>query len=112
MHLPHSKKAEVPAHKITEYLLSSTHRAGKSKAAFFLKHGFTKANWRLLADSLRQHAIDNLVGEMSETPFGRRYVVDGQVIAPDGNALNVRTVWFIRPRARVPVFVTAHPIKR
>jgi len=37
MMLPNAAEARVPEDKIVKYLLSATHRAGKSKAAFFAR---------------------------------------------------------------------------
>ncbi len=40
--LPHAKLAVVPERKITRYLLNPAHPAGGSKAALFLRFGFTR----------------------------------------------------------------------
>jgi len=110
--LPNADAAVIPQAKIAGYLLSPTHRAGRSKAAFFGKHGFKAADWQLLAQSLRAHAGSNAVSRTEETAFGMRYVIDGLLHAPDGTALNVRSVWFISWGIGVPRFATAHPLKR
>lgn len=110
--LPNANAAEVPENKVVGYLLSTTHTAGKSKAAFFGKHGFVVTNWQALARALREHAKENPVLKTDETAFGKRYVVDGTLIAPDGAILNVRSVWFISTNTAVPRFATAHPLKR
>ncbi|MGH7828144.1 MAG: DUF6883 domain-containing protein [Candidatus Binatia bacterium] len=34
------ERAEISETKIVKYLLSTTHRAGKSKATFFMEFGF------------------------------------------------------------------------
>jgi len=110
--LPNANAAEVPENKIVGYLLSTTHTAGKSKAAFFGKHGFAATDWHALAQALREHAKKNPVLQTDETAFGKRYVVDGTLHAPDGTILNVRSVWFISINSAVPRFATAHPLKR
>ena len=110
--LPHPESAEIPEGKLVGYLLSPSHRSGKSKAAFFSKHGFSGENWQLLAAALRRHATENLLSRVDETAYGARYVVDGPLAAPDGSRLNVRTVWFINHGTAVPRFATAHPLKR
>jgi len=92
--------------------LSSTHRAGKSKAAFFGASGFSAGDWAVLAEALRRHAIENEVEEREETEFGVRYVVDGPLHAPDGSLLHVRSVWYTDRGGREPRFVTAHPLRR
>ncbi len=112
MVLPNAASAEVPEDKIRKYLLSATHRSGKSKAAFFLRFGFNAQDWQQLAAALQRHAKENPVAEAETTEFGTRYVIDGPLIAPDGTALNVRSVWFINRDADAPRFATAHPLKR
>jgi hypothetical protein len=112
MMLPNAVEARVPEDKIVKYLLSATHRAGKSKAAFFARFGFTVQRWEELAAALERHARENPVAMSEVTAFGTRYVVDGTLVAPDGAALNVRSVWFISHEKGAPRFATAHPLKR
>ncbi|MDB9515317.1 hypothetical protein PN499_29375 [Kamptonema animale CS-326] len=59
MKLPHYERAVVPQKKITEYLLSLTHRDGKSKANFFLRFGFSVYDWEVMAIALLRHAADH-----------------------------------------------------
>jgi len=40
MKLPLAAEAEVPKAKNALYLLNPNHRSGKSKAQFFITHGF------------------------------------------------------------------------
>lgn len=112
MKLPTAELAEVPGRKVTQYLLNPAHPVGGSKAAFFLRFGFTAANWQQLAEALRQLARENEVAETEQTRHGRRYVVDGRLAAPNGSSLNIRTAWFIDAAGGAPRFVTAHPLPR
>jgi hypothetical protein len=112
MKLPDVEKAEIKESKITQYLLSTTHRAGKSKASFFIRFGFDPDRWEELATALRQHARDNEITLEEKTVFGTRYVIDGLLKAPDERWLNVRTAWFINRVGDPPRFVTAHPLRR
>ena len=112
MKLPHGDRLEIPQAKVVQYLLSSTHRAGRGKAGFFSAFGFQMSAWEVLADALRQQARDNLVTLSEGTPFGTRYIVEGPLVAPNGRQLQVRTVWFIDEGGQVPRFVTAYPLKR
>ena len=95
MHLPYHHQGMVSEGKIVHYLLSSTHRAGKSKAAFFAARGFRTKHWTQLAEALRHHAGAHPVTQQEETPFGTRFVIDGPLAAPDGQLLQIRSVWFI-----------------
>src|SRR5688500_5873149 len=110
MKIPNVHLAVVPEQKITRYLLNPLHPAGGSKATFFLRFGFTGADWQRLADALLLHARKNEVVAMEQTGHGTRYVVDGAMAAPDGSVLNVRSAWYIGIGADAPRFVTAHPL--
>lgn len=112
MKLPHVDRVEIPKAKVLQYLLSSTHRAGKGKAAFFTAFGFTASQWEDLASALQRHVQDNAVKLAEHTTFGTRFVIEGPLIAPDGWSLQVRSVWFIDEGSQTPRFVTAYPLKR
>ena len=43
--------------------------------------------------------------------YGMRYIVDGDLQAPDGSFLRIRSVWFVHTGEIVPKFITAHPLK-
>jgi hypothetical protein len=112
MKLPDVDKAEIPEAKVVRYLLSTTHRAGKSKASFFMEFGFDPERREELAKALKQHALDNEVALEERTTFGTRYVIDGRLKAPNGTWLNIRTAWFIDREGDAPRFITAHPLRR
>jgi hypothetical protein len=112
MKLPHADRLEIRKAKVVQYLLSSTHRAGKGKAGFFSAVGFAASQWEDLAHALRKHARDNAVTRTEETVFGTRYVIEGALIAPHGRHLQIRSVWFIDEGGQTPRFVTAYPLKR
>ena len=112
MKLPHVDRLETRKVKVVQYLLSSTHRAGKGKAAFFSAIGFTTSQWEDLANALQKHARDNAVVLTEDTPFGTRYVIEGDLVAPQGRHLQIRSVWFIDKDGQAPRFVTAYPLKR
>jgi hypothetical protein len=111
MKLPNLAQATVPEEKITGYLLSSTHRDGKHKAAFFMLFGFRLEAWQELATALLNHARQHDVVREEPSPFGMRYVVEGPLLAPDGRSPNVRAVWFIETGHGQPRFVTAYPLR-
>ncbi|MSU51019.1 MAG: hypothetical protein EXS37_18335 [Opitutus sp.] len=112
MKLPNAHLAVVPQKKIIGYLLNPAHPVGGSKAAFFMRFGFTVEEWSRLAEALLQEARENDVGVSEQTRHGMRYVVDRHVKTSAGASLNVRTAWFIDSAGGVPRFVTAHPLPR
>jgi hypothetical protein len=109
MKLPNFEKAIIPREKITDYLLSPSHRDGRGKAAFFARFGFTAHLWQILAVALLQHAATHEVTKMEASSFGTRYVIEGNLETPDGRAPSVRVVWFIDIGEEIPRLVTAYP---
>ena len=111
MKLPNVEAAVVPEEKITGYLLSTTHRDGRHKAAFFLGFGFAANAWQTLAAALLKHAAEHEVAKAESTPFGTRYVVEGTIETPDGRTPRIRSVWFLDTNQDAPRFVTAYPLE-
>ena len=112
MKLPNREQAFVPRAKVTAYLLSLAHEDGRGKAKFFVRFGFQVEEWQTLASALQRHAADYEVTKVEESPFGKRYVIEGAMAAPDGRFPSVRSVWFIRSGEQSPRFVTAYPLPR
>lgn len=112
MKLPNYAEAIVPQAKITEYLLSNSHSIGKGKAGFFTRFGYARENWQALKKSLLKHAADYEVAKIEPSPFGTRYVIEGDMPTLDGRNPFVRTIWFINTGQEIPRFVSAYPIRR
>ena len=98
--------------KIVRYLLNPNHRAGKSKARFFLSHGFTVEQWTKLAEALRNHASENEITKHERTPLGERFVVEGPMQLPDGVVAPGRVIWFVEAEETTPRLATAYPIRK
>ena len=109
MKLPGLKAAAVPKEKITSYLLSFTHRSGRSKAEFFSRFGFTTEDWHTLVDALIRHAEAHEVSNIENSVFGVKYIVEGTLDSPDGRNPTVQAVWFIAEGETAPRLVTAYP---
>lgn len=110
MKLPNIEQAVVPRRKITHYLLSTTHRDGQHKAAFFRGFGFKLESWKILASALLNHARDYEIVEIVSTPFGRNFVIEGALHSPDGRMPHVRAVWFIANGEEIATLATAYPL--
>jgi hypothetical protein len=111
MKLPNYEKALVPKAKITDYLLSLTHRDGCTKAKFFMQFGFSVQQWEILAEALKYHAVSNKIAKTEISYFGIRYIIEGHISSPDKRNPCVRSVWFVENGADIPYFVTAYPLK-
>ena len=112
MRLPNADQARVDREKITDYLLSTTHPRGRSKAEFFIRFGFRAEGWEMLADALRNHAVSYPVARTVSSPYGVRYTVDGPIETPDGRNPRVRTVWMIDEGSTTPRLLTALQVRR
>jgi hypothetical protein len=110
MKLQNASKSLVPSRKITDYLLSPSHPAGKTKAKFFINLGFPADGWEVLTKALKKIAMERDIRKTEMTPFGLRYTIEGPLEAPNGNLAWVRTVWFVEKGSAIPRFVTAYPI--
>lgn len=99
----------MPREKIVDYLLSLAHRDGRGKA-IFSSLSFSIDAWQTLADALRHHAAVHDVAKVESTPFGTRYVVEGELAAPDGRTPLVRVVWFVDTGEETPRLATAYPL--
>lgn len=111
MHLPNAAEAYVPSEKITDYLLDPEHENGRGKALFFIRFGFSVAQWEQLAQALIRHASVHEVVKEEVTSFGIRYVTEGTLQTPSGRTPKVRVVWFISKNEQNPRLVTAYPLE-
>ena len=112
MKLPNAELAYISLPKLTDYLLSENHAVGRAKAAFFYKVGFTRERAEDLRVALLDLARRGNVTEVVETLYGMKYVVDGEVRAPTGESIEIRTVWIVEKGEVRPRLVTAYPHKR
>jgi hypothetical protein len=107
---PNCEKAYVPKEKLSNYLLSETHAVGREKARYFRSIGYTAENVDDLADALVMIARSEDVCQEIASDFGTKYVIDGELVTPNGTAVQMRTVWVIDSQDARPRFVTAYPV--
>jgi hypothetical protein len=106
--LPNLDQAYVPPDKITKYLLSEENSGGK--AEFFIRFGFSMAKWEVLAHALYDHAVAHEVNWILDDEHGTKYVIEGELIAPDERRPFIRTIWLIEKGQSAARFITAYPI--
>lgn len=87
-------------------------RTGGRKRNFFTRFGFVSENWEVFADALKLHAAEHEVNKNEASPFGMRYIVEGEIRTPDKRHPQVRVVWFIEANTNLPYLVTAYPSKK
>lgn len=112
--LPNYERAEIPRRKIEGYALNPAHESGgKHKARVFRSAlGFDQSNWELLKrrilDELPYH--EARPGQTSR--WGASYVVDLPIEGPNGNVVEVRTVWLFKTGADFPTLITLLPKRK
>lgn len=110
MKLPNLDNAVVRAEKISDYLLSSTHPAGRHKARFFERLGFQPSAPQVLTQAFLEHARSNEVTTIEQSRYGTRYTIDGMLISPDGRNPRIQVIWFVESGGNIPYLVTAYPL--
>ena len=108
-HLLESYVWFIDESKITNYLLGSSHPAGRTKAAFFQRFGFDLDAWETLRQALYDHSHTAQLLSVSDTEFGKKYSLEGLLKTPLGRAPNVRVIWFAASGEMVLRLVTAYP---
>jgi hypothetical protein len=83
--------AEIPIGKIRDYLL--TWRPKKDKSKFLSRGGYSLANWEQLLSDIRHQLLPLNAIFQESTSYGDIYRISGLLRGPNGNLLNVRTVW-------------------
>ena len=109
MNLPNSEYAYVPHEKLSQYLLSESHPAGRSKARFFRRMGYPEDAPAILERDLLSIAQREEISKVVESVHGMKYIVDGSVTSPNGAFIHLRTIWIIEEASQTPRFVTAYP---
>jgi hypothetical protein len=74
--------------------------------------GFTADAWEELVSVLLRHVAENEVAKMEDSPFGKRYIVEGELFGSGGRKAIIRSVWFVETGEDIPRFVTAYPLQR
>jgi len=112
MKLPNLDQLIIERDKVFDYLLNPAHRSGASKARFFGELGFQRENWTILADALREHARISEIAQVTETGFGPRFIVEGELTAAGGRKTRIRTVWQFDRGEIAPRLITAYPSRQ
>lgn len=112
MKLPNWENAIVPREKVVDYLMNFSHEEGNPKAVFFMRFGFSSAEWEVLAEALIRHAGEHDVDKSVTSKFGVRYSVVGELDTPDGRRPVVNVIWSVDVNGARPRLITAYPGRR
>ena len=108
----HDKPLFVAPNKVWDYLLNPDHPIGGAKARFFLGVGYSRPQAEQLIADLIRHGHQGTVTEEKQSPYGIKFVVDGPLLAPNGGAYPLRTVWLEQSPGTFVLLITAHLLDR
>lgn len=97
--------------KVVQYLLNREHPDGRTKAAFFERLGFKVEEWETLAEALRRQGGTERAVSIVESTYGTRYIVEGELVSPDGRNPQIRTVWIVEKETSELRLITAYPVQ-
>ena len=110
--LPRHEEAVIPPAKLRDYLLSTSHPDGRSKALFFAVLGYSPKRWRDLEQELRRLIARNRARVHSLSTYSQKYMVRGTIRGPWGRSARIVTIWIVISSGGPPRFVTAYPASR
>ena len=107
--LPNVGNATINPKKLTGYALNPNHPVGGNKAKVFNSAlGYNQSN----ADDLMKQIYKKLPNSEAvlgtADVYGQRYTVDIPITGPNGNTVNVRTAWIIRPGSDIAELITLY----
>ncbi len=109
MKLPNHEYAYIPIEKLKNYLLSETHKDGRSKAKLLTRFGYRSDSIEILEHDLLMIAHTCDVKAAIQSEHGTKYVIEGILQSPTGLQRLMTTVWIIELQESKPRFVTAYP---
>jgi|SRR6056297_2554220 len=100
----------IAREKLKNYLLIFKKRNDKSQ--WLSIAGYTNENWRILKDDLTKLMLSTEALPIENTEYGQMYEIRGEISGPNGNSLDVCTIWMTEFATGITKFITMYPYKR
>lgn len=97
--------AVISTAKLTQYLLVPLPADDKSQ--FLATAGYTLDNWQQLEQDLREQILVLEATLAIKTAYGQKYSITGNLTGPNGNTIQVKTIWIVA--GELTRFVTLFP---
>jgi len=97
--------------KMREYLLSPAHPLGRFKARVFASCGFSQERLEEFELAVLTHLREAALVTTTQTEFGVKRVLHGNLRDPEGQVLLLRSVWFETGEGEPLRLVTAYPAR-
>ena len=101
--------AVIAAEKLIDYILSSNHPEGRSKAAYLSQMGYNQGNWQVLEQDLRKQHLSCDAKEGSLSPYGKKYEILAPLTGPNGKTMWIRSIWIVRHGENMARLITIIP---
>jgi hypothetical protein len=102
--------ADIPREKLTRYLLIPRTRDDKSR--FLAQAGFDESKSDVLLQAIRVHAAAHEALPDGDNEYGEFLRVEGGLLGPNGDTLQVVTIWLRWHIDGSTHFVTLKPLRR
>src|SRR5260370_10208459 len=80
-----ARDAVIPADKLREYLLSTTHPDGRGKAEYLGRLGYSQDAFGQLDADLREQVLSSEAQPGRASRYGQKYEILGPLTGPNGN---------------------------
>jgi hypothetical protein len=107
-----ARDAIIPVDKLRDYLLSTTHPDGRSKAEYLGRLGYSQDAFGQLDADLREQVQSSEAQPGRASRYGQKYEILGPLSGPNGNTAWVRTIWIILTGETAPRLVTLIPAEK
>ena len=98
--------AVITTEKLTKYLLVKLPKDDKSQ--YLAQAGYTLENWQQLEQDLKEQILIREAIPKTNTNYGQKYEIIGDLIGPNGKTLKVKTIWIVSKSSTR--FVTLFPL--
>jgi len=102
-----SEDVIIPEDKLVRYLLLPRQESDTSQ--FLGLAGYPLATWEVLAHDLHNLAKTHEISDMTISPYGIKWEVQGTLAGPNGQVLRVVTVWMTLEASGETRFLTLFP---
>lgn len=111
MKVPYRNKAIIDKQrKIVGYLLNLRNPDSRPKALYFRSKGFNETNINIFQERLLSVIYTQEIEKIETSPYGKKYITKGKILAPNGEMIVILTVWIVANGTRKPSFVTAYHV--
>lgn len=108
--LPNQEQRWIPDAKIRDYLLNTDTPKGQSRHKFFVRFGFTRADWTVLKTALMEHAVTARIEGARSDQWGTTWRATGPIVTPDGRNPVITAFWIVRTDDPRPQLTSVVPV--